>query len=639
MNLWTNLLNTYEKIESASGIIVQSDNPDDNTANEALLPLNHMTLKVSFKATINQNAELVDFESLKKPETIIIPCTEASMGRTSKPVPHPLCDQIQYVDADIDAAKTTLYLEQLNEWKGENQFLNTLYQYVSQHSLSRDALALNGTEISTKDNKLGVAFYIETPEIPPTAIVDMQEIREQWIAFSSQKGQIQGKDMFGQDFYAQAENFPKNIVSTAGNAKILSANDSSGFTFRGRFANRDEALSVDSLTSQKIHNTLRWLVRRNGFLTDSQAIVIWQVEQPSVEMDDPGIDDYPEFDNGESDIPEDDATRVESALAVIQKEYSDKFRKVIYGDIEAEALEHHAGSIVVLVLDAASTGRLSVRYYQELQPDEYIENLAIWHSSVAWDIPRYEKSGEEYVRISKISSPSFRDIIRTAFKITDTSSNRYKQLAKATKQALIECMFEAKPVPRYLLEAAFNNVKRPLSYDKMSTWQTDFSITCGLWKQYYNLNKTPEQKEITMGLDREFKDRSYLYGRLLAVADCFEERVLQARNNGAADRATNALRFMGDFSSHPYKIYETIEKKLNPYIQYGIQIAKLRTFTKDIRNEIDEIKELLTPTGFASDEALSPMYSLGYSHERKYIKDGNLGKKDTNTENETNSDK
>lgn len=76
-------------------------------------------------------------------------------------------------------------------------------------------------------------------------------------------------------------NFPKKIVSVNGNAKLLSANDSTNFTYRGRFASKEEALQVDGETSQKIHSTLQWLVNNHGTITDTQAIVICSVKNPN----------------------------------------------------------------------------------------------------------------------------------------------------------------------------------------------------------------------------------------------------------------------------------------------------------------------------------------------------------------------
>ncbi|GGI13100.1 hypothetical protein GCM10007377_04270 [Galliscardovia ingluviei] len=622
MDIWTNLLNTYEHIKPASGLVESSDNPHDDVVNQALLPLNHMTLKVSFEATINLQGELVNFKRLDKTQTVIIPCTEASMGRTSKPAPHALCDQLHYLDATLDADKARLYLEQLNQWKGDNAILNALYSYLTQHSLTKDATERFNETFTDKDHKLGVSFLIEEPDTAIQAIADKPEIREQWIAFSSHHGHAVGKDMFGQDFYTQVENFPKNIVSTAGNAKVLSANDSSGFTFRGRFANRDEALSIDSLTSQKIHNTLRWLVRTHGLITDTQAIVIWQVAKPQLPVDEPeisGIAKPVTLSWLAADQLITSNNPVEEAQQVTYQEFAKKFAKLLQGHHSPNFMSQHEGRIVILILDAASTGRLSVRYYRELQPKEYLENLARWHANIAWDIPRYKKTDDGYKREIITSSPSSDDIIRVAFGTADQTSKRYKQLKRVTRQLLIECMFSAKPVPRAILEETFNHVKHPLSYDKLSTWQTDLAVTCGLWKQYYNLNNN-NRREITMALDEERTDRDYLYGRLLALADCFEERVLYVRGNGTnANRATNALRFMNNYSAHPFETYNTIRNKINPYIEYGKSNPRLVRFTQRICNTIDEVMDRFNPKEYESDEALSALYLLGYSHQRRNI--------------------
>lgn len=61
-----------------------------------------------------------------------------------------------------------------------------------------------------------------------------------------------------------ASQHPKGIVSLNGNAKLISANDSSGFTYRGRFTEESQALTVSYEASQKAHNALRWLVENQG---------------------------------------------------------------------------------------------------------------------------------------------------------------------------------------------------------------------------------------------------------------------------------------------------------------------------------------------------------------------------------------
>lgn len=44
---------------------------------------------------------------------------------------------------------------------------------------------------------------------------------------------------------------PSKIRNTADKAKLISGNDESGFTYRGRFANKQQAVAVGYFTSQK----------------------------------------------------------------------------------------------------------------------------------------------------------------------------------------------------------------------------------------------------------------------------------------------------------------------------------------------------------------------------------------------------
>lgn len=111
MSLWSSLLETYDEVQNASGRGHQGYGNGDE-AKKILLPLDHMSMPGQLRVILKSDGCL---ESIKKEAvawTMIIPCTEESMGRTSKPVPHPLCDQLQYVDKVCDAKRTCMYLSQ-----------------------------------------------------------------------------------------------------------------------------------------------------------------------------------------------------------------------------------------------------------------------------------------------------------------------------------------------------------------------------------------------------------------------------------------------------------------------------------------------------------------------------------------------
>ncbi|MDO4556300.1 MAG: type I-C CRISPR-associated protein Cas8c/Csd1, partial [Lachnospiraceae bacterium] len=60
-------------------------------------------------------------------------------------------------------------------------------------------------------------------------------------------------------------------------------------------------------------------------------------------------------------------------------------------------------------------------------------------------------------------------------------------------------------------------------------------------------------------------DRSYLFGRLLAVADKAENDAYDLEDRGK--RTTNAKRYWKRFSTNPGDTWQVIEEHLNPYLE------------------------------------------------------------------------
>ena len=75
---------------------------------------------------------------------------------------------------------------------------------------------------------------------------------------------------------------PKKIRNDGDTAKMISADDSKNFTYRGRFITKEEAFAVGNETSQKLHNALKWIIRKQGTFFDTLAIVSWESNQLSV---------------------------------------------------------------------------------------------------------------------------------------------------------------------------------------------------------------------------------------------------------------------------------------------------------------------------------------------------------------------
>ena len=104
-------------------------------------------------------------------------------------------------------------------------------------------------------------------------------------------------------------------------------------------------------------------------------------------------------------------------------------------------------------------------------------------------------------------------------------------------------------------------------------WNKALSITCALYRK---LNK---KEGYSMALEEDRKTRDYLYGRLLAAADCMERFALFTSDK---KRDTNAARLMQRFSDRPCSTWKTIELSLSPYK------ARLGGRTKKYQDVIDK---------------------------------------------------
>jgi len=139
---------------------------------------------------------------------------------------------------------------------------------------------------------------------------------------------------------------------------------------------------------------------------------------------------------------------------------------------------------------------------------------------------------------------------------------------------------------------------------------TQANIEKFLGTKKYRYDKFKE--EWSMALDENQTDRSYLFGRLLAVAQQIEEWAL---NSTGEKRDTNAERLMHQFKLHPYKTWGIITDKLRPYISRighkGTGLVELMT----------SINSMLTYEDFISPKQLEDSYILGYYCQRQIFID------------------
>ena len=232
------------------------------------------------------------------------------------------------------------------------------------------------------------------------------------------------------------------------------------------------------------------LVNNHGILTGNQAIVVWAIKRPEEKpVLNPQSGSF-DFDDSFSSIADESKALhddISDALNATNVQYAKIFSRVLRGYEGAEDLKKHNDPMVVVILDAATTGRLGVTFYCELQKDEYIKRILQWHVDAAWPLTSFKKSiveGAERVNVVQYEgAPSFTDIINCACDTSDRSSKSYKRFAKDVKERLIECMFGGAQFPMSILNAACHKVTRPMGYDNIRVWRRDFEIACSLWKK------------------------------------------------------------------------------------------------------------------------------------------------------------
>ena len=635
MGLFQNLIQTYEKSSDAVGVVKIEE---DGSANEkkTLLPVCHMTFKSEICVTIDKWGKFVNAIRDNKEITIVIPCTESSSGRSSGIAAHPLCDQIDYV-AGINDEKTKAYLSELKSWKENIIELNAIHTYVEGKTIIND-LSNNGIfkdseyQSEKEDNtekqidnekirKIGIRFSV----IVDGDIINVWEskdLRNFWISRLNNRTSSDFDYLSGKDIRQKATQHPKNINSKTGNAKLLSCNDSSGFTFRGRFAKQDDAVLIDFVQSQKMHQMLRWIIANYGYSVDSQVIVTWGVDSNTEVKVKAQYNSYELF--GHMDTVETGVDILSKISSYIYADYSQKMKKILQGYGKADGIKQHYRKICIAVFDAATTGRMGLVFYQEFPENTYLESIVKWHTETsyfltAWKKEKDEEGKDKNIPINYIGAPSYDDILFAVYGKSHGDKS-YDVLKKKMRKQLLECMFGNVYFPRSLVQMAVNRSSNPMSFTDSSgkfsekDWRRSINITCALARKYYKQQK----EEIELTLNPERRDRDYLYGRLLAVAEKLERTAL-FKADKQDTRPTNATRLMSAFQVKPYSTWGQIYTQLIPYKNQLNGAGYYQSL-------IDGIMALFKSDDYEDNSPLSPLYLLGYSAQNMELSKNNKNK-------------
>jgi CRISPR-associated protein Csd1 len=626
MNWIETLYKTYENCVASVG--------DPNEANP-LLPLSHTTQNAQIEVTLDHNASFIRARVLPKAEQrTVVPCTESSGGRSgSKPTNHPLCDKLQYLAGDfLDHGGVVTsgfspnpkephenYLSLISAWCSSptaHRKIQTVLNYAKKGTLTSDLIRARILQC-TADGKSLLNEWTSKVEPAPEIFAALPATSSPQDSFIRWAVEIPGESeprlwldptvwQSWSSYYEStlltsgfcyvlgketqlATQHPAKLRHAADKAKLISSNDSSGFTFRGRFTDPDgdQACGVSFDVTQKAHNALRWLIARQGRRDGEQAIVAWSISGKKLP---PVIADSWSLLSDEEDFVADENAEADSGL--IHPEVAQDFAlklKTKIGGYKADL--GSSDQSVVIGLDSATPGRMSITYYREIKSSEFLARLEEWHEGCAW----FQNFGQKR---RFVGAPAPKDIATCAY-----GTRLDDKLLASTHRRLLPCIIEGTPLPSDLVESCVRRATARLSMDHWE-WQKSLGIACALYrKQQIDLN----QHQHPMALERDRTNRNYLYGRLLAVADHLESGALYSVGE---KRESSASRLMQRFADHPFSTWRTIELALVPYQQ------RLKSNSPGLlaiyKRELDEIMEKFTADEFSKDEKLTGEFLLAY---------------------------
>lgn len=387
-----------------------------------------------------------------------------------------------------------------------------------------------------------------------------------------------------------AQQHPKGIVSHNGNAKLISANDSSGFTYRGRIAEEWQAAQVGYETSQKAHNALRWLVQEQSVIHSGRTFLCWNPQGKRVTP---------------VTLP---FQRAETILH--PTDYRDALKKTL----ESKKRDFRiTDGIVMAVFDAATTGRLSITYYHEFGAHDFFQRLYDWDMTCCWYDWRFGTQ-----------SPSLQQIIDCAFGTQRIEKDVAKlstdeKIVRQEIQRLAACRVERAAISADVVKALVNKASEPVAY-KSNVWETILSTACAVVRKY---RFDRFQEEWNMALEPKKKDRSYQFGRLIAVMEKAERDAYDKKE----EREPNAIRMYAAFRKRPIHTAGILEEQLeNAYFK---QLRPgLRSWYKSLIGQImQRISEFPQESW---DRPLEDSYLMGYYLQR----DALYTKNSRNTEEE-----
>lgn len=612
-----------------------------NEFGEVILPIYHNSMKSTgnniVEVLLSKNGEVLGAEFLPEKDIIIFPVSEDSVARSSGIAPHPLVDNGDYLLVN-GSPKNKVYLEQLTLWAtySNYDYLKILYQAITSLDFSNQIFeALFGTyEIQKNENKrvviekrsdgknhnwdfskIFVTFKVEDyQEKTDISITQNKELHQDYIQFVEHCNQMDEKrprlvcNISGQPDYLSNKHRP--LIATARLISQITANKENYF---GRFDAADATIKIGMETSQKIHLMAKYLLEAKQScrkLGESGSLVVWFSED---------LQNNAHFDLLAEPIEESVLAHI-AALELNgnqekRKPLDQRTQKIANSFISGCAKLSDHSSCYIAIFDKVSNGRVAVKYFRELDVSSLKQNLQKWQDQYSW-LKYFPPTQKEEV----VTPGSFR-ILLSAYGV-----ERNKKLALDNKkftsgqmQNIISAIAEGRSLPQNFISALEKNVRNRQNYKY--TWpivkNTALAI---LYPTYLQQTALVEMKGANKKmLDRANTDRSYLYGRLLALYERLEASCFRKDN----DRVTNAEKLWNAYVNKPALMNFRLRNALKPYEKKLKSSPESAGLYYKIRKDIAEVSNMLAENYDYQEEVanrpLGPGFIFGYEAQLQDI--------------------
>ena len=655
MSWLSRLYHTYEQVK---------DNADAQL-HYALMPYYHVKQNVQIIVTINDKGDFVsarlarDGNSKLKSLFVTVPATNDSASRAGKyPSAHPLSDKIQYLAKSYQQVYENHdfhaeYIGLLKNWVESNyshKKVKAVLEYLTTHDLIEDlvksnvlilnedwilATPKNASEypesiFAILNKKDGYDTYDQGSAFVVWEVIDSDlttvDAIETWkdnnlfIAWQNYYASLDSKDGFchitGKNT-ALASKHPKGILRSSNNAKLISANDMDGFTFRGRFTddknsvkNGYQAVNISAEVTEMAHSALAWLLTSQGHEESGQAMVAWAIDGSKIPQPYKPIvpqamieDAWSDFDSEEfADIDDSDEIEEQSSKLHHHKDIGSQFAHNLKKTMQGyrQKLTDN-DQISVISLDSATPGRMAVTYYYEAMPDDYLTAIADWYDNFAWYAFYFDKETNQ--KRMTIQAPTPYQIAVSAYgsRVSDAVK---KQVVSQVLPVIVEGHY--RQIPKTLMDLCVKHACNPLGLENWE-WEQNLSVACSLYRGYYNRLKNDKKRSYTVALQENYTSRDYLYGRLLAIAEDIESLALYVAGE---NRVTTAQRYMQQFANRPFSTWRNIELSLDPYMKRLKNNRPDYLFNK--QNLLNDVMSKFDINDFNNNIPLSGEFLLGY---------------------------